>query len=198
MVSVGEFLTLLERPKQEQPYLYHFWALEDADAAAVCGLASFFTLPTAGFGGYIALAPPIRGTGALPTILARIELQMIDDGTSARGWYIECEDGNNVAGFSALGFFEIDIAYYQPLCGSGAANDTLACPRLHLLYKEFGAQYEPPSLTTAEFVAALSESYRYVYKVDLPESHSMFKTMIATAESWTHVPFVPLDCVSEQ
>src|SRR5262249_52391493 len=70
---------------------YHPWALHEAPAAPVAGMASFYSLPGVGFGSYLALGASLRGRGRLRGIVARIEEQMRRDETRARGWLIECE-----------------------------------------------------------------------------------------------------------
>ena len=130
-------------------HAYHLWALRAAPEAPVAGLASFFTLPEAGFGGYVALAPPLRGTGRVPLLLARIETQMVRDRLGATGWFAECDD-RVLARFRRAGFHEVAIPYRQPPLRPGGA-----APALHLLYKEFGRAYAPPALTGARLLAAL-------------------------------------------
>ena len=74
-------------------HVYHLWSLRGSPGGPVAGLVSFFTLSEAGFGGYVALGSPFRGTGRLPLVLARVETQMMRDGLGATGWYVECGDG---------------------------------------------------------------------------------------------------------
>src|SRR5204862_5379481 len=81
---------LERRPQGSEPSAYHLWALRAKADSAVEGMASFFTLPTAGFGGYLTLDGSLRGTGRLRPLVARIEERMLRDDLDARGWYAEC------------------------------------------------------------------------------------------------------------
>jgi len=185
-----EFRRLLDRKSGRSPYVYHFWALTSRDRNAISGMASFFTLPSAGFGGYVALVAPLRGTGALPTIVARIEQQFIRDSPDTTGWYIECAEERTAAHFAAQGFFEVGVAYRQPWLGSGASADDCAAPPLHLLYKEFGARYSPPALEPDDFIAAMHDLYVYVYGVAEPLEEPSYRALCAAAQTWHQVPFV--------
>ena len=92
---------------------YHLWAIRPGAAPKVEGMASFFTFPEAGFGGYVTLTGSLRGTGRFRLLQARVEEQMVRDAVGASGWYIEC-DPRQEAQFARLGFHAVDCDYRQP------------------------------------------------------------------------------------
>jgi GNAT superfamily N-acetyltransferase len=163
-------------------HAYHLWALRSVPEAPVAGLASFFTLREAGFGGYLALAPPLRGTGRLPLLLARIETQMVRDALGARGWYAECAD-EVLDTFRRAGFHEVPISYRQPSLRPGGPN-----PILHLLYKAFGRVYEPPSLDGAALLAAVRRIQHVVYGIERPEASEAYRDLARQIDEQAGVP----------
>ncbi len=143
---------------------------------AVRGMASFFTLPGARFGGYIALDPGLRGQGHLAEVITVMERRMASDRRGARGWYGECEPGRPALQIlQASGFHEVDIGYRQPPLPSGPAYSLTQAPVLHLVYKEFGEAFSPPRLTVEDFLDALRWIYRIVYGVDRPEDSEYYR-----------------------
>lgn len=151
---------------------YHLWTLRAPGEAAVSGMASFFTLPSAGFGGYIVLSGALRGRGLLPLLLARIERRMIEDGGGSRGWFIECGE-ESVAAFLRCGFTELVLDYRPPTVGAAAPA---ALPeRLRLLYKRFGLACRPLRLDTGFVRLALREILRAVYGVAAPARHPCYQ-----------------------
>ncbi|MVU77531.1 GNAT family N-acetyltransferase [Nocardia sp. ET3-3] len=148
---------------------YHLWALHRPPQGPCDGMVSFVTMPSAGFGGYLAFGPPLRGSGRLRPIIARIEERMIRDNPQARAWFIECATDLNREIFCKAGFFEVDAAYEQP----GSADGRRLPLRLHLLYKPFGRTYEPPVIERAVFLEAIAEIYHVVYQLD-PETNASF------------------------
>jgi len=168
--------------RRRDDHAYHLWALRVAPEAPVAGLASFFTMREAGFGGYIALAPPLRGTGRLPLLLARIETQMVRDNLGAKGWYVECGDAV-LAIFRRAGFHEIAVAYRQPPLRPGGPT-----PELHLLYKAFGRSYEPPTLAGGAVLAALRRIYQVVYGVERPEHDASYRDLAWRLDERAPVP----------
>jgi GNAT superfamily N-acetyltransferase len=174
MVTAADFRELLGVPNQERAFAYHLWSLRRPGAQITDGIASFFTFPAAGFGGYIAFAPALRGMGALRQVIARVERAMIADDAGATGWYIECADNRVAAIFKAHGFFELDLDYVQPPLGVRSESAGTLGPKLCLLYKAFGARYEPPVLTPAGVKAAMRDVFRYVYGVKQPEKNPAY------------------------
>ena len=168
--------------RRKEDHAYHLWALRAAPEAPVTGLASFFTVHEAGFGGYVALASELRGSGRLPLLLARIETQMVRDGFGAKGWYVECGDAV-LAIFKRAGFHEIAVPYRQPPLRPGGPT-----PELHLLYKAFGRVYEPPTLTGTALLAALRRIYRVVYAVERPEHDEGYRDLARRIDEHAPVP----------
>lgn len=153
-VAEDVFASLLLAPRPDMTY--HLWALRAASGAAVAGMASFFGLAHAGFGGYAALEGALRGTGRLRPLLARQERRLAVDSTTTRGWYIECEP--DVAPiFEHCGFYRVALPYRQPILADANA------PPLSLLYKEFGASETPPRVDVATFRASLDDIAMAVY-----------------------------------
>lgn len=140
------------------------------------GMASFFTLPGAGFGGYVVLDRAIRGHGHLTEVITVIERRMVSDRRGARGWYGECDPGRPASQIlQASGFHEADVCYRQPPLPSGPTYSFAQAPVLHLLYKEFGEVFSPPRLTAEEFLHALCWIYRIVYGIDRPEDSVYYR-----------------------
>jgi GNAT superfamily N-acetyltransferase len=193
MVPAAEFSGLLEPSSIRRPYTYHLWALEATQHACVAGIASFFSLGTAGFGGYVGLKAPLRGIGALAVIIARIERQLIRDAQEHRGWYIECADERTAALFAAHGFFEIALSYSQPPLGAAEGTARTLRPHLHLLYREFGARYEPPALGVDGFLRAVREIFAAVYAIARPEDDPSYRHLVAQVGSADMVDFIGKD-----
>ncbi len=141
---------------------YHLWAVRRAGDGPVEGMASFFTFPEGGFGGYVALLGSLRGSGRSRLLMARIEQQMIRDRLGARGWYVECQPDSVAARlFAHLGFHELALPYRQPpLDATGQA------PPLRLMYKEFGARGPAPRLHADIVGAALRRIASVVYHLE--------------------------------
>jgi GNAT superfamily N-acetyltransferase len=165
--------------------VYHLWALRAPGAATIDGMASFFTLRAAGFGGYLVLAGALRGRGLLPLVLARIEAQMMQDVRTADGWFIEC-GAESAAIFARAGFAEVPLDYRPPRVGDTAGTPRPPPERLHLLYKPFGAVHPPVTLETRFVLRALREILRGVYRVGRPGRHGCYhlaqRTLAADAD----------------
>ncbi len=168
------FAALLSRARRDRRYAYHLWALRARPTGSVGGMASFFTLPGAGFGGYVAFGPPLRGTGRFGALVARIEEQMVRDGLGATGWYVECDPrGPQGRIFRKLGFHEAAVTYRQPAL-PGREPHPADAPALRLMYKEFGRVYGAPQLPQRALLSALSWIYRAVYGIERPERSPLF------------------------
>ena len=148
---------------------YHLWSFRASADGPIAGMASFFTFPAVGFGGYLTLGPGLRGRGLLREALTLVERRMVVDRRGAEGWLIECEPGEAAAGmFRRLGFREVDIEYRQPpLPGAGEPLDS---PRLHLLYKGFGDSCRAPAISVERFLEGLAQVFRVVYEIEQPEA----------------------------
>jgi len=78
-VALADFRKALSYRESSRESHYHFWSIRAARDAPVEGMASFFSFPQAGFGGYIALDGSLRRTGRFPLLLARIDGQAAVD-----------------------------------------------------------------------------------------------------------------------
>jgi GNAT superfamily N-acetyltransferase len=172
---------MVERDTLGPGVRYHLWAFREAPAKPVAGLASFYSLPGVGFGGYLALGASLRGRGRLRGIVARIEEQMRRDDTGARGWLIECDpDSEALAIFRRLGFRAPALDYRQPSLDA----DGSAAPRLVLAYKEFGAVYGDPALNRAELRNAVRAMFATVYGIDPRAGHPLLSDLDAQMQAW--------------
>lgn len=172
---------------------HHLWTLR-ADAKSLCeGMASFATLPTAGFGGYLCLTGSLKRTGRLRETIARIEQRMVGDGTAAVGWYIECGDTSSAELFGRVGFVELAIDYRKP-AAPGVPQQGQG-RRLHLLYKPFGRVYGLPRIQRRALLSAMRDWYVHVYRVANPdlglEEAAMFGTLSEDADIPTQRPAPP-------
>lgn len=175
----------LELRRGSGEYAYHLWALREAADRSVEGMASFFTFPKTGFGGYLTLVGSLRGTGRLRLLVARIEEQMLKDGFEACGWYAECRpDGPEAVALAPMGFYEIALSYRQPALESTGAGHLEDGPILRLLYKEFGRHYEAPRLNRKAMLEALSFVFRVVYGVVEPNVDPNFNRLRGQAAAW--------------
>lgn len=143
-------------------------------------MASFLTMPSAGFGGYIGFDDSLRGKCKLRHVVARAEERMVRDGTAARGWYIECAGQPERDRFSTIGFSELDVEYIQPAL-PGRSSEPRTDP-LHLLYKPFGRVYEAPTITKSEFLQAIGEIYQSIYGIPDPDKNETFVKLAASLD----------------
>ena len=166
---------------------YHLWSIYRPGATRCEGMASFFTLHSAGFGGYLGLIRPLRGAGHLGYLLARIERQMVEDATGARGLYAECAGQleRDIFVKPRFGFYELDVPYTQPAAPGVTA---LAAVRLHLLYKPFGRVYRLPELSTAGFLEAMREIITVVYSVEDADASETYVQLAGSLAGRQRVP----------
>jgi GNAT superfamily N-acetyltransferase len=193
-IGSGEFVKAFEpgglyyRPG----FRYHLWTVS-SDADGKCeGMASFLTMPSAGFGGYIGFFEPLRGTGKLRHLGARMEERMVRDGTEARGWYIECDGKKERNIFLKLGFRELDVNYWQPSL-PGRDIPALDHP-LHLLYKPFGRVYPemgPPKIESSQFLQAMWEIHESIYDIANPRESTTYCALEASVADGEFVSFKP-------
>jgi hypothetical protein len=183
-VTPGEIEAFLEnRADGERDWAYHLWALRAAPDDAVEGIASFFTFPHAGFGGYVAFSNALRGSGRFALTLARMEEATRRFGADIAGFYIECDPGKQ-AFFSQFGFHTVDFTYRQPPLSSSTAYAVNDAPPLSLMYKELGRRYDLPMLTTRDFLIQLGEIFTVVYGVVAPEESAFFRDISRQADAW--------------
>jgi len=138
------------------PVPFHFWSLRRTPAGPVAGMASFFTLTNAGFGGYVLFSDALRGTGALRPLVAKIEMRMLADRPSVGGWYIEVADSTDPTPFRAIGFTELPVRYTTPARGGAELP-------IRLMYKPIGRHYPPKLPTPAEVGEVIHEIRAVVY-----------------------------------
>jgi hypothetical protein len=155
-------------------------------------MASFLTTQSAGFGGYVGFFEPLRGSGKLRHLGARMEERMVRDGTRARGWYIECggEEERNI--FLRLGFRELDVHYQQP--SLPGRNIEAPDRSLHLLYKPFGRVYpdvEQREIQKSEFLQAVREIYESIYDIPNPKECKAYRALEASIKADEFVSFKP-------
>jgi GNAT superfamily N-acetyltransferase len=193
-IDSGEFRKAFEPDGlyYRSSYRYHLWTVS-GDADGKCeGMASFLTMPSAGFGGYVGFFDTLRGSGKLRHLGARMEERMVRDGTQARGWYIECGGEEERDIFLKLGFRELDVNYLQP---SVPGRNIEAPDRfLHLLYKQFGRVYpdgEQPQIKASEFLQAMREIYESIYDIPNPNECTAFNTLEESVKPDEFVPFKP-------
>jgi len=156
-------------------YNYNLWAIRAEPTSKIAGMASFFTFPIAGFGGYIVFDRSLRGTGRLRELVARMELQMLKDQANTKGWYIE----TNSPQFLQLGFREIDVEYeLPPLAGQEVGL------KFRLFYKPYGRVYDEVKLTCDEFLMAMEQIFQIVYQIKAPRSHPSYTKLEACINSF--------------
>lgn len=166
-------------------YRYHLWTIRRETGAKCEGMASFLTMPSAGFGGYVGFVEPLRGSGKLRHLGSRMEERMVRDGTGARGWYIECDGRTERDIFLKLGFRELDVDYMQPSLSGRNIDPTSRS--LHLLYKPFGRVYadadETTAITKSAFLQAIREIYQSIYDITKPDEDQTYIKLVESLGS---------------
>lgn len=164
--------------RRQQGRHYHLWGLRENAASPIAGMASFFTLRTIGFGGYLLWESPLRGTSRTRLLLARMEEQMIRDASTVTGWYVECApDSAEAAVFQQLGFLRVPVVYHQasldfadeerPTCALG--------PEQWLLYKRLGADYAPAPPPREQVLNDIAVILHAVYRVANPHATPVYR-----------------------
>jgi GNAT superfamily N-acetyltransferase len=172
------------RHQASEKYAYHLWALRATAGGLVEGMTSFFTFPTAGFGGYLTLGGSLRGTSRLRPLVARIEERMLRDDLDARGWYAECRrDSPEAIVLGRVGFFEVALTYRQPRLEQTASAGAAEGAELVLLYKEFGRRYAAPRLRRDVLLESLGWVFRIVYG-GAPDADERFGELGRQAATW--------------
>jgi GNAT superfamily N-acetyltransferase len=183
-IDPNVFRTSVTRHRRpDAPHRYHLWAIRSAAEAPVEGMTSFFTFPSAGFGGYITLGGALRGTGRFRLLLARMEEQMVRDHVGARGWTIEC-DPEDEALFARNGFRTVDFNYRQPSLPGRPDYGVADSPPLCLMYKRFGRNFEVPVIGRAQFLIAIEDILRTVYRVGDVAHSPFYLDMSKQASRW--------------
>ncbi len=181
---------LLDREASVRETRYHFWTIRSTREATIEGMASFFTFPDSGFGGYITLDGSLRGTGRLGLLLARVEERMIRDAIGAYGWYIECAPDHEQL-FAHQGFHCVDIVYSQPPLPGGATYSPAESPPLRLMYKPFGRNFEMPKLLAQAFRDTMARVFHTVYGMESVLQSPFYVHLCEQTEAWpdSHVRF---------
>lgn len=160
---------------------YHFWALAVAPGEPVAGMASFFVMPRFAFGGYLAIEPPLRGTGRTRIIVKRIEEQIIRDESAAQIHYIECAPNSfEEKVFLHLGFRRVPVRYVQPPTADDEHFGVGVGPQITLLSKRIGCDYGRHAFSASEFLADLKVWLVEVYRLGDPEASQTFQIARAT------------------
>lgn len=178
-VSVDAFRTsIINRRHAGKPYAYHLLSIKTRPSDQPRGMASFFTFPGVGFGGYLALDQAIRKQGYLTEIIRVTERAMLADQKGASGWLGECDpNDDSLPAFLKRGFYEIDVEYRQPPLHGQPFYSFRDAPVLHLIYKEFGDTFQRPHLTTKDFLEMMTWVYRVIYWIDSPRDSEYFKNI---------------------
>ncbi|NMC44425.1 MAG: GNAT family N-acetyltransferase [candidate division Zixibacteria bacterium] len=190
-VSVDAFRTsIINRRHAGKPYAYHLLSIKTRSSDQPRGMASFFTFPGVGFGGYLVLDKSIRGKGHLTEIIRVAERTMLADKKGVSGWLGECDpEDDSLPAFLKRGFYEMDVAYRQPPLHDQPPYSFSDAPILHLIYKEFGDTFTAPRLTTKEFLAMISWVYRIIYRIEHPESCDYFQDIKKQLGLLPHCPW---------
>lgn len=179
-VNPTTFARSIARVRGRKRLHYHFWALAERPGAPAHGMSAFFVMPRFGFGGYIALEPPLIGRGLSRVVLQRIEEQMICDEPGAREWYIECDPGSTQQRiFERLGFVRVPVSYHQPpLVAQDNACVADLGPELCLMRKGLGDEIGRWKFSVARFRPVLHQILAEVYRVPDPERSASFRQAV--------------------
>jgi GNAT superfamily N-acetyltransferase len=196
------FLELIEKKSQGiLDYKYHFLMLKRKDNYEIIGFTEFFTLNSAGFGGYVAIRTDYRGKNLFKSIIRKVERIMFEDSIASssriRGWFVEFEKPektpdpfaqNRLNIMLKEGFRPLKLIYHQPILPGATSTEDIIPDKLYLAYKSFGdsLNYE---ITREEFLDFLRDLLRYCYYIDNPESHLTFMTVSKQVAGLSRIPF---------
>ena len=176
------FITNYQR--EVSPFGYHLLAIKALSSALPQGMASFFTFPCFGFGGYLVLEAAIRGKGHLAEVISVIERYMVRDHRETKGWLIECDpDEGTAAIFKKCGFYEVSIHYLQPPLWGTPPYTVEQAPVLQLMYKPMGENFGLPILDTEDFLHAMRRILQAVYRVDRAEENPFYLNIVEQVKS---------------
>lgn len=162
------FRETIDREARRGNRPYHFWAIRDTESRVIAGMASFFTLAHAGFGGYIAFAAPLVGKGQARRLIPRIEERMVRDRPGVAGWYVECEPvSRQYAIFERLGFRPVSYPYRQPSLSTidGRTPPPAGDTEMSLMYKPIGRRVKNRSEEAAALREDLTDIFQTVYRL---------------------------------
>jgi len=152
---------------------YHAWLL-----AGGRGLTTFFSLPQAGFLGYIALDKELRGQGLSRVAIKRIEAQLIRDRPDTTHCYLETEPGSpQEAAFLALGFRSLPIVYFAPPVADGS-DPYGDGQRMSLLRKRLGDEIIVPPADSEELLRHLETMLHVVFGLAEPRKSACYRTAL--------------------
>lgn len=144
---------------------YWLWGLR-RPGERLAGMASFFSFPHCGFGGYATLSGSILHKGHIRRLLRLIEQQIVRVNPVATGWYGECEPDSTASRLAArLGFFKVPMTYLQPRLHTDKTGVSEGKP-LDLFYKPFGRNYMLPTLPLENLRRDLREILAGIYYLD--------------------------------
>jgi GNAT superfamily N-acetyltransferase len=188
IIEIQLFELALTSSSDRKDLKYHLWALSRYPDEQISGMASFFVMPEFAFGGYMALEPPLRGSGRARTILKRMEEQIIRDQRRAQIYYIECAlNSAEEAIFRKIGFAPVPVRYFQPPPASDDRFDLGPGPELRLLHKRLGSDHPQAPVEPERFLADLKVWLRDVYGLAEPERSHCFQTAKSTI---SNVPII--------
>jgi hypothetical protein len=175
-IGVDMFKMALVSYSDRKDVRYHLWALSDKSGSPASGMVSFFTMQRFGFGGYLALEPPLKGSRRTGIILRRIEECMIRHSADAQHYYIECLPGSSEeAIFRRLGFWPTPITYYQPVLTKETLFVPETGPRVTLMMKRLGHGYAGEDFSPDDFLEDLTVLLTEVYSLRNPQSSGTFQ-----------------------
>lgn len=165
-VDVSEFAEATRAGQDPLSHHYWLWGVKAASGGPLLGLASFFSFPHCGFGGYAGLSGPIQHKGCIKRFLRLIEQQMVRVNDVACGWYGECDPGSRASRLAPrLGFTKVPMIYRQPRLHSDKTGVSEG-KELDLFYKPFGRVYEVPVLALEDLKRELCEVLARIYFLD--------------------------------
>lgn len=166
-VEASEFAAGSRFATDPLPHHYWLWGVKSPGAQRLLGLASFFSFPHCGFGGYAALSGPLQRKGLIRRFLRMMERQIVQGNSVARGWYVECDPGGTAARLAPrFGFTEVPMVYRQPRLHTdktGVSEGKV----LSLFYKPFGRVYRRELPSMDNLVRDLAEFLPRIYYLDV-------------------------------
>jgi hypothetical protein len=175
-IDVRMFAHAIEWAGGRDDLHYHLWAFSRTADEPIAGMVSFFVMPRFAFGGYLALEPPLQGTGRAGIVIKRMEERIIRDEPEARKHYAECvPNSSEETVFLSRGFSKVPVRYCQPPTVDERQFGTGEGPELTLLVKWLGCDYGRTQLSRDDFLADLEAWLADVYRVEDPAACSTFR-----------------------
>jgi GNAT superfamily N-acetyltransferase len=165
-VEASEFTRGSRIAAEPVPHHYWLWVVRAPGDRQLVGLASFFSFPHCGFGGYAALSGGVQHKSRIQRFLRLMERQIVQANSVASGWYVECDPASTAARLAPrFGFAQVPMIYRQPRLHTdrtGVSEGKV----LALFYKPFGRVYEVPVLSLAGLQRDLREILARIYYLD--------------------------------